>query len=128
MQILYPNFADLASLSKPECISSAGTQFTLGAETWADSVKRHLSQTPPLCLTEQKITGRQKGGFIKGWFWRMCPRSGFRSGGTCERTLVPVFVPGEHPPKLRRPPKTTFDMTTLILVPGGCPSYPSILL
>ena len=41
------------------------------------------------------------------------PRSGFRSGGTCERTLVPVFrsggtsertlvpvfVPGEHPPK-----------------------------
>ena len=43
----------------------------------------------------------------------MHPRSGFRSGGTCEctlvpvfrsggtseRTLVPVFVPGEHPPK-----------------------------
>ena len=43
----------------------------------------------------------------------MYPRSGFRSGGTCERTLVPgfrsggtsertlvpVFVPGEHPPK-----------------------------
>ena len=27
----------------------------------------------------------------------MCPRSGFRSGGTCEHTLVPVFVPGEHP-------------------------------
>ena len=27
----------------------------------------------------------------------MCPHSGFRSGGTCERTLVPVFVPGEHP-------------------------------
>ena len=29
----------------------------------------------------------------------MYPRSGFRSGGTSERTLVPVFVPGEHPPK-----------------------------
>ena len=43
------------------------------------------------------LTGRQKGGFVKGWFWRMCPRSGFRSQGTCERTLVPVFVPGEHP-------------------------------
>ena len=43
------------------------------------------------------ITGRQKGGFVKAWFWRMCPRSGFRFGGTCERTLVPVFVPGEHP-------------------------------
>ena len=27
----------------------------------------------------------------------MCPRSGFRSGGTCECTLVTVFVPGEHP-------------------------------
>ena len=27
----------------------------------------------------------------------MWPRSSFRSGGTCERTLVPVFVPGEHP-------------------------------
>ena len=26
----------------------------------------------------------------------MCPRSGFRSGGTCERTLVPVVVPVEH--------------------------------
>ena len=38
-----------------------------------------------------------KGGFVKGWFRRTYPRSGFRSGGTCERTLVPVFVPGEHP-------------------------------
>ena len=38
----------------------------------------------------------QKGGFVKGWFWRTCPRSGFRSGGTCKRTLVPAFVPGEH--------------------------------
>ena len=27
----------------------------------------------------------------------MYPRSGFRSGGTCKRTLVPVFVLGEHP-------------------------------
>ena len=26
----------------------------------------------------------------------MCPRSGYRSGGTCECALVPVFVPGEH--------------------------------
>ena len=33
-----------------------------------------------------KITGRQKGGFVKGWFWRMYPRSGFRSGETCMRT------------------------------------------
>ena len=54
-----------------------------------------------------------KGGFVKGWVlanvpsfrfsfrgnMRMHPCSGFRSRGTCERTLVPVFVPGEHPPK-----------------------------
>ena len=30
---------------------------------------------------------------------RTYPRSGFRSGGTSECTLVPVVVPGEHPPK-----------------------------
>ena len=30
---------------------------------------------------------------------RTYPRFGFRSGGTSECTLVPVFVPGEHPPK-----------------------------
>ena len=29
-----------------------------------------------------RITGRWKGGFVKGWFWRMYPRS----GGTCERS------------------------------------------
>ena len=28
------------------------------------------------------ITGRQHGGFVKGWFWRTCP--------------VPLFVPGEY--------------------------------
>ena len=53
-----------------------------------------------------------KGGFVKGWFWRMCPRSGFRSGGTSECTIVPVFVlvsvPGEHSEK--RP----FVKTTLL--------------
>ena len=35
---------------------------------------------------------------------RTYPRSGFRSGGTSERTLVPVFVPGEHPPPFGKPP------------------------
>ena len=30
---------------------------------------------------------------------RTYPRSGLRSRGTSERTLVPLFVPGEHPPK-----------------------------
>ena len=51
-------------------------------------------------LEERLVTGIQKGGFVKGWFWRMWPRSGFRSeGGFGECALVPVFVPGEHPPK-----------------------------
>ena len=48
------------------------------------------------CMFSPIITRRQKGGFVKGWFWHMCPRSGFFSGGTCKCTLVPVFVPGEH--------------------------------
>ena len=43
------------------------------------------------------IERRQGGGFVKGRFWRTCPRSGFRSRRTCEPTLVPVFVRGEHP-------------------------------
>ena len=37
--------------------------------------------------------------FVKGWFWRMYPRSGFRSGGTCEPPNVQtfrVFVLWEH--------------------------------
>ena len=44
----------------------------------------------------------------------MYPRSGFRSEGTGECTLVPVFVPGEHPPK---PPfcKTTLLSTSDLL-------------
>ena len=47
-------------------------------------------------------------------FWgnmRTYPGSGFRSGGTSECTLVPVFVLGEHPPK---PP---FWKTTLLATP-----------
>ena len=39
------------------------------------------------------------------------PRSGFPSGGACECTLVPVFVPEEHLPK---PP---FWKTTLLSIP-----------
>ena len=40
---------------------------------------------------------------------RTYPSSGFRSGGTPECTLVPISVPGEHPPK---PPfwKPPFDL------------------
>ena len=67
------------------------------------------------------LTGRQKGGFVKGRFWRMCPHSGFRSGGTCERTLVPVLGPGEHPnvPSFRFRSGGTSAKTTLL---ENCPS------
>ena len=75
-----------------------------------------IQRLPQYPLTQHcyllKITGRQKGGFVKGWFWRMYPRSSFRSGGTSECALVPVFVLGNirmyplsgfrsggHPPK-----------------------------
>ena len=67
------------------------------------------------------IERKQKGGFVKGRFWPMCPHSGFlchRSVfGTlvpvlgvhrsCSCTLVPVLGPGvqEHPPK---PPFSKF--------------------
>ena len=37
-----------------------------------------------------------KGRFCKRVVLANVPRSGFRSGGTCERTLVPAFVQGEH--------------------------------
>ena len=58
-----------------------------------------FSEFTSLGCSSHEFTGRQNGGFVKGWFWRMCPRSGFVPGGmrTCERTLVPVFVQGENP-------------------------------
>ena len=40
-----------------------------------------------------------RSGFSFRGNMRTHPRSGFRSGGTSECTLVPVFVPEEHPPK-----------------------------
>ena len=41
-------------------------------------------------LSPQKmIERRQKVSFVKVWFWRMYPRSGFHSRRICERTLVP---------------------------------------
>ena len=92
------------------------------------------SETSPKSLSAPlSFTGRQKGGFVKGWFWRMYPHSGFRSRRTCERTLIPVFVPGEHPnvPSFQfsfrgnirqnhpfgKPP---FWKTTLLSTPDSC--------
>ena len=57
----------------------------------------------------------------------MCPRSGFRSGGTCERTLAPVFVPGETSECTlapvfvpgEHPPKPPFWKTTLLSTPDS---------
>ena len=56
--------------------------------------------------------GNKKGGFVKGWLWRMCPRSRSWYGRTVFCTLVPVwyrrsvFIPSfrfwlsrEHPSK-----------------------------
>ena len=64
-----------------------------------------------------RFESKQKCGFVKGCFWRMCPRSlfgteehlhradctyprsGFRHRGTSVCALVLVFGTGEHPPK-----------------------------
>ena len=40
--------------------------------------------------------GHERGAFVKGRAWRVCPRSGFGYRGTSECTLVPVFGTGEH--------------------------------
>ena len=63
-------------------------------------------------FVQLKVEREQKGGFVKGRFWRMCPRSGFWYRGTSECTLALVFVTGEHLPKppfwkppFREPPK-----------------------
>ena len=86
---------------------------------------KRLKVTTELPTETTQVTGRQKGGFVKGWFWRMYPRSGFRSGGTSERTLVPVFVPGEPSERIlvpgfvpgEHPPKPPFSKTTLFVNP-----------
>ena len=41
-----------------------------------------------------KIERKQKGGLVKGRFWRMYPRSGFWFRGTSACTLVPVWYRG----------------------------------
>ena len=41
-----------------------------------------------------KIKRKQKGSFVKGWFTRMCPRSGFWYRRSILCTLVPVFFGG----------------------------------
>ena len=55
--------------------------------------------SPLLCHWEIKRRFRKRVILVI-----VCPRSGFRSRGTCERTLVPVFVPGEQKPPFRKPP------------------------
>ena len=61
----------------------------------------HLAGSPSADQAVSRSGGKDhwetKGRFRKRVVWRMYPRSGFCSGGTCERTLVPVFVLGEHP-------------------------------
>ena len=54
-------------------------------------------QDPALERVSRLIDWSHRSKRLIFQYWRMCPRSGFRSGGTCERTLVSVFVPGGHP-------------------------------
>ena len=68
------------------------------------STRQNVCDAPSAMVSRKGISLGDKVRFCKRVVWRMYPRSGFRSGGTCERTLVPVFVPGEHLPK----PRTLF--------------------
>ena len=42
----------------------------------------------PLLVVSYHYHWETKGGFVKGWFWQMYPRSGFRSGGTSAETTL----------------------------------------
>ena len=102
-------FAQVAALPKSKRSSEASKAVKGGgpggvSNGWVSRpICQEAAQCPPkgcsrkMPPSSSSFTGRYKGGFVKGWFWRTYPRSGFRSGGTSERTLVPVFVPGEHP-------------------------------
>ena len=61
-----------------------------------NTVKSSIRMQNTKALESSKLERKQKGGFVKGWFWRMCPRSGFWCRGTSECTLVQVFGTGEH--------------------------------
>ena len=52
-------------------------------EVTATSILNEKQELKPL------FSGRQKGGFVKGWFWRTYPRSGCRSGGSMRMYRVP---------------------------------------
>ena len=53
--------------------------------------------TDPWFVPPPWFEGKQKGGFVKGRFGRICPRSGFWYRGTSACTLVLVLGSGEHP-------------------------------
>ena len=91
----------------------------------------HLCDTPVCNVSRDDCAISHKNHWeTKGWFrkrvvlanvpsfrfsfrgnMRTYPRSGFRSGGTSKCIVIPVFVPGEHPPKL------PFWKTTLLSTP-----------
>ena len=48
-------------------------------------------------LSGPSVERKQKGSFVKGWFWRMYLRAGFWYQEASECTFVPVFGTGEHP-------------------------------
>ena len=83
----------------------------------ANLTQQALHQRPELVETGSLIHWHCAREFSSR-FWRMYPRSGFRSRGTCERTLVPVFVPGEHLSECTLVP---------VFVPGEHPPKPPFL-
>ena len=80
---------------------------TLRSLRTVETVEKHLAPKPVNAHREIKGRFRKRVGLanVPSFLFsfrgnmRTYPRSGLRSGGASERTLVPVFVPGEHPPK-----------------------------
>ena len=107
-------YVRLRGSTKPLCIARPARPATALSRKFDIPL---LINRLPACIRQllaSTIIARSNGGFVKGWFWRTYPRSGFcfwgehanvlsfrfRSGGTSECTLVPVFVlGGEHRPK-----------------------------
>ena len=97
-QLLQWKFLNLGFDSKRQSrqqLSAAWSDRNMGnLEGGRQNIWEHVT----LKTASFKVHWEIKGRFRKRvQFWRMCPRPAFRSGGTRERTLVPVFVPGEHP-------------------------------
>ena len=65
-----------------------------------------------------------KGRFPKGWFWRTCPRSGFRSGGTSAETNLLETALLQTPENSATPFLPQFNLLVTSVSPLFNPFFP----